>query len=235
MMKKRTGPSKKAEEILKSFQNEHPDYAYIKAVFLALRKKLGVHIDNSPKKRPYVPNEDEMQQFYETVWKSENVQDALITKVMIYTGIRVSELVRIKLDDVDLENCQIFIAPENSKKGRKVSFPKSFRDSLRMYVLEHRKKGGEHLFESVRNRGYSQSGIRRMLDKYGKKCGMDGKISPHKFRHFLFSWMKKAGVEDEFILHYSNIKKHQSIRLYSELALEHNHKIYEEKIKNFPI
>ena len=158
-----------------------------------------------------------------------------ITKVIIYTGIRVSELVRIRIVDVDLEKCQIEIALEKGKKSRKVSFPRSFREMLGMHILHMRKKGAEHLFESVRNRRYSQSGIRKMLERYRKICGMDGKISPHKFRHFLFTWMKKEGVEDEFILHYTSIKKQESIKLYADLALEHNHKIYEQKIKNFPL
>ena len=235
MMKKRMGPEKKAKEIEKYFKKEDPDYGYLKSVFVALRKKLGIKSDRTPKRQPYIPSEEEVQKFYNTVWKSENVQDALITKLMIYTGIRVSELVRIRIGDVDLEKCQIEISTENGKNSRRVSFPRSFRETLGMHILSMRKKGADHLFESVRNRCYSQAGIRKMLERYRKMCGMDGKISPHKFRHFLFTWMKKEGVEDEFILHYTSIKKQESIKLYADLAIEHNHKIYEEKIKNFPV
>ena len=77
MVKKRTGPEKKAKEIEEYFKKEDPDYDYIKSVFSALRKRLKINPARIPKKKPYVPSEEEVQKFYDTVWRSENIQDAL--------------------------------------------------------------------------------------------------------------------------------------------------------------
>jgi integrase/recombinase XerD len=89
-MEKRTGPKKKAQQIAKYFRREHPDYNYIKAVFRHLREELTIPVQSKPKKLPYVPTEDEIKRYYEAVWQEKNIQDMLIIKILLYTGIRVS-------------------------------------------------------------------------------------------------------------------------------------------------
>ena len=50
-----------------------------------------------------------MDKYYKAVWKSKNMKYVVIIKTMLYTGVRVSELINIKLSDVDLDSCQIRI------------------------------------------------------------------------------------------------------------------------------
>lgn len=104
-MEKRTGPYKKALQIAKLLRYERPDYSYLKAVFQELRKVLEVQVTKAPKKLPYVPTEDDLKKYYEAIWRSHNMQDILIVKTLLYTGIRVSELIRLKIQDVDLDRC----------------------------------------------------------------------------------------------------------------------------------
>jgi integrase len=54
------------------------------------------------RKLPYVPTEDEIKNYYNAVWNTKCFQDMLIIKVLIYTGVRVNELINIKLSDIDL-------------------------------------------------------------------------------------------------------------------------------------
>jgi integrase len=44
---------------------------------------------------------------HETVWKTRKLADLVLIKTLLYTGVRVSELVAIRLDDVDFDRCQI--------------------------------------------------------------------------------------------------------------------------------
>ena len=125
-MKKRTGPRKKALEIAKYFRDEQPDYRYIRSVFVELRKELNVDVNPAPKAID-IPSEEDIRKFYEVVWEDKNMQDVLMVKLLIYTGIRISELIRIKLEDVNLDECYIEIATLGRKKGRKVPFSKVFR------------------------------------------------------------------------------------------------------------
>jgi len=60
-------------------------------------------------------------------------------------------------------------------------------------------------------------------------------ISPHKLRHFLFTWLKQQGIDDALIQPYSVHETSQSLEVYSKLSLNKTQKSYDKNIKNFPI
>jgi integrase/recombinase XerD len=70
---------------------------------------------------------------------------------------------------------------------------------------------------------------------YTREAGIEHSISPHKLRHFLFTWMKKKGVDDALIQPYSGHDSRQSLEVYSKLSLGDCQPEYEKKIKDFPI
>ena len=234
-MDKRTSPKKLAQKLLKYFRPEVPDYNYIRSVFSHLRQELNVEVKAAPKKLPYVPTEDEIKRYYDAVWQSKNMQDMIIIKVLLYTGIRVSELIRVKLDDVDLTRCQIRIVAGKGKKDRQVPFPKSFRETLAMHMSNALKSMYTYLFESSWKKPYSDRGIRGMLEKYSEIAGMAHNVSPHQLRHFLFTWLKKKGIDDALIQPYSGHESRQSLEVYSKLSLADAQESYDESIKDFPV
>ena len=71
--------------------------------------------------------------------------------------------------------------------------------------------------------------------KYTKEAGIEHSISPHKLRHFLFTWMKRRGVDDALIQPYSGHENRSSLEIYSKLSLSDCQEEYENQIKNFPI
>ena len=234
-MDKRTSPRKKALQLAKYLRHEQPDYGYLKTVFMHLRKVLEVEVTTKAKKLPYVPTEAEVQKYYNIVWKSKNLKDVIIIKVLLYTGIRVSELIRLKKQDVDLDRCQIKVVSGKGQKDRIVPFPKSFRETLALYVSKSASNLTSYLFESSWKKPYSDRGIRRILEKYSEMAGVEKNISPHKFRHFLFTWLKKKGIDDALIQPYSGHESRQSLEVYSKLSLSKAQDVYEENIKDFPV
>ncbi len=73
------------------------------------------------------------------------------------------------------------------------------------------------------------------LEIYSKASGMKHSISPHKFRHFLFTWLKKQGTEDAMIQPYSGHKSRQSLEIYSKLSIGDAQENYENVIIKFPV
>ena len=234
-MQKRISPHKKALQIAKYFRHENPDYNYLRTVFQNLRQTLNVKVTATPKKLPYVPTEMELKKYYEAIWNAQNMQDVIIVKTLLYTGIRVSELIRLKIQEVDLDRCQLRIIAGKGKKDRIVPFPKSFRETLALHISNANKNKQLHLFESSWKKPYSDRGIRKMLEKYSKAAGIQKIISPHKLRHFLFTWLKKQNVDDALIQPYSGHETRQSLEIYSKLSLSKAQDEYDDKIKNFPI
>jgi integrase/recombinase XerD len=231
----RTAPQKKAKELSKYIRGERPDYIYLKSLFTHLRKELEIEVPRNTRKLPYVPTEDEIKNYYEVVWNSKNFQNMLIIKVLIYTGVRVNELVNIKLSDINLQNCQIRINQGKGKKDRIVPFPEGFKEVLGIHCNNIAKNNATYLFESSWKKKYTDRGIRKILLKYSVKAGLKTMISPHKLRHFLFTWLKKQGIDDALIQPYSGHESRKTLEIYSKLSICEAQEVYNEVINKFPI
>jgi len=231
----RTSPRKKAKELAKLLRTERPDYPYLKSIFRALREELEIAVPRKEVRLPEVPTEEEMRFFYQAVWNCRNFADMVLIKTLFYTGVRVSELVAIRLDEVDVDHCQIRITQGKGSKDRQVPFPRSFRELLALHIGQMRAKGAVYLFESVRKRKYTDRGVRKMLARYAAQAGITRSMSPHKWRHFLFTWLKSQGIDDALIQPYSGHESRTSLEVYSRLSLAEAQKEYNRVIGEFPI
>jgi site-specific recombinase XerD len=68
-----------------------------------------------------------------------------------------------------------------------------------------------------------------------KEAGIIHSISPHTLRHFLFTWLKKQGIDDALIQPYSGHESRQSLEIYSKLSIGDAQENYENIIRKFPV
>ena len=234
----RVPAKKKAQELAKYLRKERPDYNYLRSVFQHLRTILEVDVDKKPKKLPYVPNEEDLNRFYKTIWESDSkfkMSHIILIKTLLYTGLRVSELINVKISQVNLIACQIRVEQGKGNKDRVVPFPVSFKESLALHITMLKKEGAKYLFESSWKKPYTDRGIRKILEKYTKLAGIENSISPHKLRHFLFTWLKRKGIDDALIQPYSGHESRQSLEVYSKLSLADAQDKYDDVIDDFPV
>jgi integrase/recombinase XerD len=160
----RTPVREKAKYFCKHLRKEDPDYNYLRELFRHIRKDLNIERTNGKEKKlPYVPTEEEINKYYSTVWKSRNMKHVVMIKTLLYTGVRVSELVNIKISDIDLDNCHIKVVQGKGKKDRIVPFPNSFKEILAVHIENMKQNDTKYLFESSWKRPYSDRGIRLIL------------------------------------------------------------------------
>jgi integrase/recombinase XerD len=231
----RTPVRQKAKQFAKSLKQEYPDYDYLRQLFRHLRQELNIEITHKAKKLPYVPTEEEINKYYEAVWQSRNMKHVVIIKILLYTGVRVSELVKIKINEIDVDSCQIKIPEKRGKKDRIVPFPNNFKEILALYIKSVEEKGAKYLFESSWKKPYTDRGIRKILAHYTKEAGIENSISPHTLRHFLFTWLKRQGIENGLIQQYSGLESSQSLEIYSGLPIKDAQKEYDKVIGKFPV
>jgi integrase/recombinase XerD len=102
--------------------------------------------------------------------------------------------------------------------------------------MEHMgEKGAVYLFESVRKHKYTDRGVRKMFARYATQAGITRSMSPHKWRHFLFTWLKKEGIDDALIQPYSGHESRQELSIYSRLSLADAQPSYNQAMERFPI
>jgi integrase/recombinase XerD len=232
---RRTPAKRKAHQLATTLRHERPDYVYLKEIFRQLRAQLGIVVPRTPRRLPYVPSEEEIRRYYETVWKTRNLADLVLIKTLLYTGVRVSELVAIQLDDVDFDRCQIRINEGKGGKDRVVPFPSAFKETLALHHDRLRQRGASFLFESSWKKPYSDRGVRRLLERYATAAGLVHPISPHRLRHFLLTWLKKQGIDDALIQPYSGHASRKSLEIYSQLAIGDAQLAYNEAMPRFPV
>ena len=231
----RTPTKEIVAKIVKIVRDERPDYTYLRDLFKKVREELKVEVGTKQKKLPYVPTEEEIKRYYEVVWQSREIKHMVLIKVLLYTGVRVNELVNIKLQDIDFDRCQIRINLGKGGKDRIVPFPMNFRETLMLYSKNEETSGAIYLFESNRKTSFTTRGIRKILANYAEKAHMPQSLSPHKLRHFLFTWLKKQGTDNALIQPYSGHETRQSLEIYSKLSLADSQKAYDKIIDRFPV
>jgi integrase/recombinase XerD len=140
-------------------------------------------------------------------------------KLLIFTGIRNAELVRLRLTDVDLQNCQLRIEQGKGHKDRYVLFPSSFRGELAQYVARQRSARATYLFESNRCRPYSTRRLRQIVKQYAVAAGIEKRVYPHLFRHQFITYLTKQGIISPKLQLLSGHTTEQSLGVYRGLAL----------------
>ena len=104
-----------------------------------------------------------------------------------------------------------------------------------MVYIKSIKKQNTYLFESNWEGPYTDRGIRKILKDYTKAAEISHIVTPHKLRHFLFTWMKRNGIDDALIQPYSGHESRQSLEIYSKLSITDAQKSYNEAMIKFPI
>ena len=126
------------------------------------------------------------------------LRDSAMLELLYATGIRVSELIQLRLEDVNL-NLEYVIC-QQKRRGRVVPFGKTAKKALEAYLNEARpqivKDGDcELFFTNLRGQQMTRQGVWKLLRQYGKQAGIEGEITPHTLRHSFAAHLVRNGAD----------------------------------------
>src|SRR6516165_8192926 len=119
-------------------------------------------------------------------------------KFLFFTAVRVSELVKIKVGDVDLGSCKVFIDRGKGAKDRYILFPAGFRLVLKSHL--HANPQNRYLFETRLFGPFTARRIQQIVQKYREQAGLRQHVHPHLFRHQILTFLTSRGLSDTQIL-----------------------------------
>jgi integrase/recombinase XerC len=156
----------------------------------------------TPKTEKYIPSTltiDEMFRMLDAPDKSNppGLRDKAILELLYSSGIRVGELTQLNCDDVDLELGIIKVLGKG-RKERIVPIGSKAVEAIGGYLGRRGLSSGNGrecpLFINARGGRLTDRSVRRIVEKYAKKCGLARNISPHALRHTFATHLLDAGA-----------------------------------------
>lgn len=193
----------------------------------------------NPKKEEKLPrfiNEYELDKMFEIPDNSPKGQrDRLILELLYGTGVRVSELVNIKINDIDFNNNSIKVRGKGNK-DRYVFYGKYCKEAIHNYIKNGRisllnGQTCDYLLLNRFGKNISVVSIRKILNEIINKCSLDIKISPHVLRHTFATHLLNEGAD---IMHVKELLGHSSLSTTSIYTHVTNEKIKEVYYKTHP-
>lgn len=157
------------------------------------------------------------------------IRDALILEMLYSTGIRVSELINIKLDDINFHDRKIKILGKGNKE-RYVFFGQICLEKLNNYLQNSRplliKKGIDYLFLNKRSNQLSDRSVRKIVDDIAKKAELKMNISPHVLRHTFATHMLNEGADLKSVQELLGHENLSTTSIYTHVSNEHLRNTY---------
>lgn len=160
------------------------------------RKKAYYHISRpkKDKKLPAVLSPSEVQRILDQV---HNLKHRCILMTLYSGGLRRSELINLKVTDIDSERMLIRIQNSKGNKDRNTLLSNSLLNQLRLYYIKY--KPNTWLFEGPRGKKYSATSIENIFRRALHKSGITKHATPHTLRHSFATHLLEQGVNLRYI------------------------------------
>ncbi len=177
------------------------------------------------KKLPNYLSYNEIETMLEVpdTFKNNSLRDKLIIEILYSTGIRVSELVNIKVKDIDFYNNQILILGKGNKE-RYVIFGNTLKDMLKEYISI--KSDSEYLITNKYNKKMSTRSIEEIVKKIVKIDGIKNKVTPHTIRHTFATHMLNEGADLRVVQELLGHENLKTTEVYTHVSNERLRSVY---------
>lgn len=160
------------------------------------------------------------------------VRDRAMLELLYASGLRVSELVTLRLSDVNLEIGYVKIMGKGSKE-RLVPIGEKAIEALKEYLSKARakfdkRKGSPYFFLNNRGKPFSRQGFWKLLKCYAKKAGIKKRITPHIIRHSFATHLLENGADlrsVQMMLGHSDIS---STQIYTHIDRTYLKEVYKK-------
>ena len=187
-----------------------------------------------PPKRPKsIPNyltEDEVKKLLHSALN--NPRDYAILSLLAYSGLRVSELCNLRVEDADLNERVVYVHSGKGDKDRIVIISEKVAEAIENY-LSIREDDLLYLFASRKGERISRVQVFRLVKKYAKIAGIKKNVTPHVLRHTLATTLLKRGVDIRYIQQFLGHSSVATTQIYTHVNDEMLKHVYDSVMQEY--
>ena len=189
--------------------------ASIKFLYKEILKK-DIHNLTLPKKEktlPQVLTKDETRKLLES---AETKKSRLLMSFLYSSGLRVSELVNLKKDDINLQDKMGWVRKGKGSKDRMFTISESLCSDLKLFLEKH----PNHVYLFSETKPLTTRNIQKIVIKTAKKAGIPKKVTPHTLRHSFATHLLESGVDIRVIQELLGHASLNTTQIYAHVSME---------------
>ncbi len=176
-----------------------------------LNKKYDKVSFNRPRSEKKLPRVIDGEFIKQQLYKIENLKHKAILTLTYSVGLRVSEIINLKIEDIDSKRMLIYIKNAKGRKDRVVPLSKNVLELLRIYFKEYRPI--EYLFNGQFSNQYSIGSCQKIYKRY-----IDSNSSIHTLRHSSFTNLLESGTDLRIIQKIAGHSSSKTTEIYTHVS-----------------
>ena len=157
----------------------------------------------------------------------KGLRDRAIIEMLYSSGVRVGELVSIKIKDIDFKEKTVYILGKG-KKARLLPVTAQAIESIENYLLK--RPGGKEkdsiIFCNLKGGQLTERGVQYIIDTLARNCGIYRTVTPHMLRHSFATHFLENGMNLRYLQHLLGHSNLSTTEIYTNLSIEHLEKVY---------
>ena len=150
-----------------------------------------------PRKSKTLPKVLSLEEIARILENTHNIKHKAILSVIYGCGLRISECINLKIEDIDSSNMRVWVRNAKGKKDRITLLSPTLLEQLRAYYTIYKPK--QWLFEGVNSKQYSVSSIRQVFNRSKKKARVNIPATVHTLRHSFATHLLDNGTNLRYI------------------------------------
>lgn len=169
-----------------------------------------------PKKSKILPTVLSKEQIIDLLRCTKNLKHRAILAMIYSAGLRISELLNLKLENIDIDRRQIIVKNSKGRRDRVIILAESFIPLLLNYVNSYAPK--TYFVEGPTEEKYSAESIRAFLRKSCIAANIKKRVTPHTLRHSYATHLLENGIDLRYIQELLGHAKPETTMIYTHVS-----------------